>query len=214
MQLSGEVVSEPVSGFRCIGFATWIIFKLINKAVIFMFDRKSSKSIPDNSFVPPSSPASEPMASSPKPSVPPTARSTAMIGSTVKILGEIISEENLVIEGEVEGTITLHDNELTVGHSGRIHANINAKAIKIDGLVDGDINGKEKVVITKSGNVRGNIVSPRVILEDGGQFKGSIDMGPGIAATGSKKESSTAELASVAKPTKTEAPIQAALNTN
>ncbi|MGD9662223.1 MAG: polymer-forming cytoskeletal protein [Porticoccaceae bacterium] len=93
-----------------------------------------------------------------------------MIGSTVKILGEIISDENLFIEGEVEGTITLKDNELTIGPSGRIHANINAKNIKIDGLVDGDIVAKEKVVISKSGNVRGNIVAPRVILEDGGRF--------------------------------------------
>ena len=108
-----------------------------------------------------------------------------MIGSTVKILGEIISDENLVIEGEVEGTITLKDHELTVGPSGRIHANINAKIVKIDGLVDGDISGKEKVVISKSGNVRGNIVAPRVILEDGGRFKGSIDMGPAVSADSS-----------------------------
>jgi cytoskeletal protein CcmA (bactofilin family) len=107
-----------------------------------------------------------------------------MIGSTVKILGEIISEENLIIEGEVEGTITLKDNELIIGPSGRIHANINAKNIKIDGMVDGDIVAKEKVVISKSGNVRGNLVAPRVILEDGGRFKGSIDMGPAVGASG------------------------------
>ena len=107
-----------------------------------------------------------------------------MIGSTVKILGEIISDENLVIEGEVEGTITLKDNELTVGPSGRVHANINAKNIKIDRLVDGDVVAKEKVVISKSGNVRGNILAPRVILEDGGRFKGSIDMGPAVGTAG------------------------------
>ena len=107
-----------------------------------------------------------------------------MIGSTVKILGEIISDENLVIEGEVEGTITLKDNELIVGPSGRVHANINAKNIKLDGLVDGDVVAKEKVVISKSGNVRGNILAPRVILEDGGRFKGSIDMGPAVGSAG------------------------------
>jgi len=107
-----------------------------------------------------------------------------MIGSTVKILGEIISDENLVIEGEVEGTITLKDNELIVGPSGRVHANINAKNVKIDGLVDGDVVAKEKVVISKSGNVRGNILAPRVILEDGGRFKGSIDMGPAVGTSG------------------------------
>jgi cytoskeletal protein CcmA (bactofilin family) len=122
-----------------------------------------------------------------------------MIGSTVKILGEVISDENLVIEGEVEGTITLKDHELTVGPSGRIHANINAKIIKIDGLVDGDIVAKEKVVISKSGNVRGNVVAPRVILEDGGRFKGSIDMGPAVGGT---SELPLSDFAAAAKATR------------
>jgi Integral membrane protein CcmA involved in cell shape determination len=51
-------------------------------------------------------------------------------------------------------------------------------------MVDGDIVAKEKVIISKSGNVRGNLVAPRVILEDGGRFKGNIDMGPAVGATG------------------------------
>ena len=135
-----------------------------------------------------------------------------MIGSTVKILGEIISEENLVIEGEIEGTVTVNDYELTIGPSGRIHANINAKVVKIDGLVDGDIQGTEKVVISKSGNVRGNIQAPRVILEDGGQFKGSIDMGPGIAQA--KSEVPLSEFASATKSTRTDNPVQAAVKSN
>ncbi len=141
-----------------------------------------------------------------------------MIGSTVKILGEIISDENLFIEGEVEGTVTLKDHELTVGPSGRIHANISAKAIKIDGYVDGDIYGKEKVVISKSGNVRGNIVSPRVILEDGGQFKGSIDMGPGVGQVAPvaqvKHELPLTDFAAAAKAVRSESPIQAAVKSN
>ena len=135
-----------------------------------------------------------------------------MIGSTVKILGEIISDENLVIEGEVEGTVTIKDHELTIGPSGRIHANVSAKSIKIDGFVDGDIVGKEKVVISKSGNVRGNVVAPRVILEDGGQFKGSIDMGPSVGQA--KSELPLSDFASAAKAVRSEAPIQAALKSN
>ena len=131
-----------------------------------------------------------------------------MIGSTVKILGEIISDENLVIEGEVEGTVTLDDHEVTIGPSGRIHANITAKVVKIDGLVDGDISGREKVVISKSGNVRGNIMAPRVILEDGGQFKGSIDMGPGVART--KPDHSLSSFTSVSQPVEVEKPVQSA----
>ena len=61
-------------------------------------------------------------------------------------------------------------------------ADINAKVVKIDGEVMGDITSNEKVVISKSGNVRGNIVAPRVTLEEGAIFKGSIDMDPGGTA--------------------------------
>ena len=58
-----------------------------------------------------------------------------------------------------------------------MHANIEAKTIRIEGEVQGDIVGQERVVITTTGNVQGNVSSPRVMLEDGGRFKGSIDMG-------------------------------------
>ncbi|GIX30621.1 MAG: hypothetical protein KatS3mg124_1093 [Porticoccaceae bacterium] len=142
-----------------------------------------------------------PAAEAPPPAKPaPIARTTAMIGSTIKILGEIISDENLIIEGEVEGTITLEEHELTIGPSGRIHANIVAKVVRIDGMVDGDITGKEKVIISKSGNVRGNIVAPRVILEDGGQFRGSIDMGPRLAQAAELPLGAAAAPVKAAKP--------------
>ncbi|MCB1844788.1 MAG: polymer-forming cytoskeletal protein, partial [Halioglobus sp.] len=67
----------------------------------------------------------------------------------------------------------------SVGESGRVTADITARVVKIEGEVTGDITGSEKVVIARSGNVRGNIVAPRVTLEDGAIFKGSIDMDPG-----------------------------------
>ena len=102
-----------------------------------------------------------------------------MIGPSIKIKGEVTGDEDLLIQGSVEGTIELSDNEVTVGQSGQVAADIQAKTIRIDGSVTGDISGNEKVVITKSGNVRGNIVAPRVTLEDGAIFKGSIDMDPG-----------------------------------
>lgn len=105
-----------------------------------------------------------------------------MIGPSIKIKGEVSGDEDLVIQGHVEGTINLKSNELSVGQSGQVFADISAKMVKIDGEVTGDINGLENVVISKSGNVRGNIVAPRVTLEDGAIFKGSIDMDPGDSA--------------------------------
>lgn len=104
-----------------------------------------------------------------------------MIGKTISIKGDITGEESLVIEGRIDGTISLKNNDLTVGQSGVVNANITASVVRIDGEVKGDIVGIEKVVISKTGKVRGNIVGPRVTLEDGAKFKGSIDMDPGSA---------------------------------
>jgi cytoskeletal protein CcmA (bactofilin family) len=105
-----------------------------------------------------------------------------MIGPSIEIKGTVTGDEDLVIQGKVEGTIELGSHEVSVGQSGKVAADITAKVVRIDGEVAGDIKGHEKVVISKSGNVRGNIVAPRVTLEDGAIFKGSIDMDPGEEA--------------------------------
>ncbi len=113
-----------------------------------------------------------------------TARSNAMIGASIVIKGTVSGDEDLLVQGKVEGSIELKNNEVSVGQSGRVTADVSAKTVKIDGEVTGDIHGGEKVVISKSGRVRGNIVAPRVTLEDGAIFKGSIDMDPGDSAAG------------------------------
>ena len=130
-----------------------------------------------------------------------------MIGSTIKIKGDITGDENLTIEGAVEGSVELGAHEVCIGQSGRVNANVTAKIIKIEGEVKGDITGNEKVVVSKTGNVRGNIIAPRVTLEDGAKFKGSIDMDPGAASAsvstlsshGAKAPQNKAEQGHVAK---------------
>lgn len=143
-----------------------------------MFERNKNK---------PAAPTATEPAIPQSPSVPvssgiASARSDAMIGSSIVIKGTVTGDEDLVIEGKVEGTIDLKSNVVSVGPSGRVKADINAKIVNIEGEVAGDISGNEKVVISKSGNVKGNIVAPRVTLEDGAIFKGSIDMDPGEGA--------------------------------
>jgi cytoskeletal protein CcmA (bactofilin family) len=113
-----------------------------------------------------------------------SARTMATIGSTITIKGDVAGDENLIIDGKVDGTVNLASHELIVGPSGKVNADLSAKSIRIDGEVKGDITGKEKVLISKTGNVRGNIVAPRVTLEDGAKFKGSIDMDPSVASAG------------------------------
>lgn len=107
-----------------------------------------------------------------------------MIGPSIVIKGTVSGEEDLVIQGKVEGSVELGAHEVSVGQSGQVNADVTAKIVRIDGEVAGDIRGHEKVVISKSGNVRGNIIAPRVTLEDGAIFKGSIDMDPGEDSAG------------------------------
>ena len=110
--------------------------------------------------------------------MPQPARAAALIGAAIKISGEISGDEDLTIEGAVEGTINLPGHSVAVGKSGVVNANINAATVAIKGRVKGDITGGKKVILTADGRVQGNISAPRVNLEDGAKFKGSIDMHP------------------------------------
>ena len=108
----------------------------------------------------------------------PVVGGSASIGASIRIKGDVTGDENLIIQGHVEGTITLQGHNVTISKSGRVKANIEANQIIVEGELEGDMNGDEKVVIRETGNVRGNIVAPRVTLEDGAMFKGSIEMEP------------------------------------
>ena len=101
----------------------------------------------------------------------------ASIGPSIQFKGELTGEEGLIIDGKVEGTINLKGNQLIVGNNGNIKADVYAQTIIVNGTLTGELHGKDKVHISKTGKVNGNIFSPRVSLEDGAKFKGSIDMG-------------------------------------
>jgi cytoskeletal protein CcmA (bactofilin family) len=102
----------------------------------------------------------------------------AIIGAGIRINGDISGDDNLLIEGQVEGKIRLDAHQVEVGQNGKVKADITAKVVRIAGEVRGDVTGVEKVIISHTGNVHGNIVAPRMTLEDGAMFKGSIDMDP------------------------------------
>ncbi|MFO7602567.1 MAG: polymer-forming cytoskeletal protein [Gammaproteobacteria bacterium] len=107
-----------------------------------------------------------------------TRESTAAIGASIHIRGDVSGDENLIIQGHVEGTIKLPGHNVTISKTGKVSANIIANQIIVEGELQGDMQGEEKVIIRETGNVHGNIVSPRVTLEDGALFKGSIEMEP------------------------------------
>lgn len=100
----------------------------------------------------------------------------AVIGASISITGELAGEEDLTIQGRVEGKIDLKKNHVTVGKNGRIVADICARIISIEGEVQGNLFGEEKIIVRQSGVVRGNMTAPRVNLEDGAKFMGAIDM--------------------------------------
>jgi len=106
-------------------------------------------------------------------------QATSVIGASITVKGDVHGDENLVIEGQVDGVVQLPAHDLTIGSTGKVTANLSAKTIKIEGTVDGNIEGSELVTVSKTGKVKGDITAPRVNLEDGAQFKGSIDMDPG-----------------------------------
>ncbi len=106
-----------------------------------------------------------------------TRRESATIGPSISIKGDLTGEEDLLIQGHVEGKIDLKQNNVTVGKNGRIKADIYAKLVTIEGEVDGNLFGQDQIVVRGTANVRGNISAPRVSIEDGARFKGGIDMG-------------------------------------
>lgn len=103
-------------------------------------------------------------------------REQAVIGPSIKVKGDVSGDEDLTIQGEIEGKVTLTDNNITVGQNGRVKADLHAKTISVEGNVQGNLVSSEKITIRKTGNVRGNLIAPRVILEDGAKFKGTVDM--------------------------------------
>jgi cytoskeletal protein CcmA (bactofilin family) len=103
-------------------------------------------------------------------------RSVSVIGPTLKFKGELSANEDLVIEGEIEGIIAHQDKNLTVGTQGRVRADIHAMKVEILGEVNGDIRADEVVKLAKTAVVNGNIQCGRIHMEDGAFFSGAITM--------------------------------------
>ena len=113
------------------------------------------------------------------PAAPRESGTLVNIGKSVHIKGELTGSEDLTIEGRVEGQITLKNHTVRVGESGHIKAEIHAKSVLISGEVVGNVTADDKISVARTGSVEGDITAPRVILEDGSQFQGRIDMPTG-----------------------------------
>lgn len=100
----------------------------------------------------------------------------SVIGETLHFKGDLSAGEDLVIEGKVEGTINQGKCCLTVRPKGQLVADVNATKIFIEGRVTGDLQATVSVTVRESGVVEGNIVAPKVAINEGATFNGSIEM--------------------------------------
>jgi cytoskeletal protein CcmA (bactofilin family) len=99
----------------------------------------------------------------------------SVLGPTLRFKGELSAEEDLLIEGSVEGSIQ-HSQRITVGPKGKVKANISAALIVVEGKVDGDLHAQKSVKIKDTAEVRGNVHAPSVTITEGANFNGGIEM--------------------------------------
>ncbi len=123
-------------------------------------------------------PGNEPRTAAERPATKGAAMETrrAIIGPSIQVKGELIGKEDLVIEGKVEGVVRLRDHHLVIGKTAVIEATLEAKSIRIEGTVRGDVMAGERVELASGSTLTGDIVSPRISIADGARFKGSVDM--------------------------------------
>jgi cytoskeletal protein CcmA (bactofilin family) len=100
----------------------------------------------------------------------------AVLGKSVIVKGQIISREDLTIDGEVEGTVELHEHRLTIGGNGRVKASVKARELVVLGTLHGDVETSDKIDIRKDAKLVGDIKTARIVIEDGAYFKGNIDI--------------------------------------
>lgn len=130
----------------------------------------------DNDAVSGSGADSAARSSRPTGAAKPAGGETAVIGRSIQISGDLRGDEDLRIEGDVSGTVELRNSSLTIGKEGRIKADVYAKTVIIEGHMEGDVYASEKVLIRASAQVLGNLTAPRVGLDEGARFKGSVEM--------------------------------------
>lgn len=104
------------------------------------------------------------------------AEKLSILGPTVRFKGELVADENLMIQGHIEGSIEHKASRLTIGPKGSVKADIHGNHIVVQGEVRGDLYATDAVILESTARLNGNIFSPRIALKDGAKFKGSIDM--------------------------------------
>ncbi len=112
-------------------------------------------------------------------------RRGAHLGQGLHVQGEISGQEDLQIDGRVEGNIALGEHRLTIGPSARVTADIAAREVVVYGNVKGNLRARDRIEIKKDGSVVGDLATARIMIEDGAYFKGSIEIERGAESAAS-----------------------------
>jgi len=105
-----------------------------------------------------------------------TRAGTAVLGKSVVVKGQILSREDLTIDGEVEGTIEMQEHRLTVGQNGKVRASVKAREVIVLGTLHGNVETGDRIDIRKEAKLVGDIRTARIVIEDGAYFKGNVDI--------------------------------------
>ncbi len=167
---------------------------------------------PETAQRPPESRAAEPRpmeARAPEFRAPEAAPRASVLGPTLRFRGELSAQEDLIVQGSVEGSIT-HTQSLTMGTDGSMKGDIRARIIVVDGKVEGDLYATEFVNIRATAKVKGNVFAPRVAITEGAFFQGQVEMQPSGAAV--QEHSARLRQAALATPALEEADVDQVLS--
>ncbi len=128
-------------------------------------------------------------------------KESTIIGPSISVKGELTGEEDLTVQGQVEGQIDFKKSHVTIGRTGCLKADVYGKIITIEGEVQGNLFGEEQIVLRQSAVVRGDMTAPRINLEDGAEFKGNIDMDSKDGEKRTLKEVPLAQVQKLSKKT-------------
>ena len=175
-----------------------------------MWKKENKVSTPTPPASKPTRPVSQKPQSQPVSSPPPSAADAARIGPKVVVKGDIYGEEDLVIEGQVEGTITLEKHSVVIAPSGKLTADVFADNIRVAGTVEGNLTAANKVVLLETAHLEGNVNSKTVTIETGAHFRGQVDMEGARKPSESNTQTTVISKTPESKPSGSTEPVGAA----
>jgi cytoskeletal protein CcmA (bactofilin family) len=152
--------------------------------------------VPEISTAPvgaPSTPSTNPspIRETPK-ELPASSKAGACISQGIKIKGEVTGSEDLFVDGQVDGKLSLTNGSLTIGPNGRVKADVTAREVTVRGTVEGKVSGRDKVLLGSTGQVTGEVQTDRLAIEDGAMLRGKVEAGKHPSKSGEAQAAAAA----------------------